>query len=671
MIGNSGTPMLSLAASRIIELERLIARHQDLYYNGQPELSDAEFDALWDELTALDPGNSILEKVGSDISDGWPKTRHIIPMGSQSKASNPEEFLAWAEKMGFHEFIVQYKLDGASIEIQYERGILKRAVTRGDGLIGDDITPNVLRMSGVPHRLPAQFTGGIRGEVLLPRAVHRNKYSDKANCRNAANGLMKRKDGKGSEDLVIICYDAMSTLPPVRLPNEADRLLPPDGLPGGTTDTVDGAGALEYQTREFFVDEHGKRQWLIDMGFAVVPSITLGSANEVVAYRARIMDLRASLEYDIDGLVVREARIDPEDAARARPEKQIAFKFSPEEAISTIRSIEWSESGATYTPIGIVDPIRLAGTVVKRANLCNTDIMKDLGIMIGSRIVITKRGEIIPKIESLVENPPGCAPIPVPMQCSCGATLVDEGTRLYCPNKACPKKSLHRLEKWVSILDIMDFGGVIIARLHEAGRVRMIADLYSLTVPELCQHERMGEILATKILRNLAAKKEIGLARFVAGLDIEGIGELIIERAIAAGFDSLDKLRAAKVDDLSGIFGIADKTAEAIVDGMTSLAPEIDALVAGKFIRVLDGLASGPLAGTYFCFTGELAGMNRADAESLVKSLGGGVKSSVTKDLDYLVTNDPASGSSKNRKALALGIEILDEAGFLALVGKT
>jgi DNA ligase (NAD+) len=649
------------AQSRIDELERLIARHQDLYYNGQPELSDAEFDELWDELTSLDPGNRILKKVGSDTSDGWPKARHVIPMGSQSKASSPEEFLAWARKTGFPEYIVQFKLDGASLELQYESGVLKRAVTRGDGQTGDDITPNVRRMSGVPHRLAESFTGGVRGEVLLTHALHVSKYSDKANCRNAANGLMKRKDGMGSEDLVVICYDAMPTPLSERKEKTKAENEPESGDDSG--DPADGP-------RRAFADEREKGRWLVDMGFTVVPSVTLTNADDIVTYRAQIMDRRPSLEYDIDGLVVREAGIDLEDAARARPEKQIAFKFSPEEAISTIRSIEWSESGATFTPIGIVDPVRLAGTIVKRANLCNTNIMKSLKIMIGSRIVVTKRGEIIPKIESLVENPPDCEPIPIPERCSCGAILVDEGTRLYCPDMSCPKKSLHRLEKWVSVLGIMDFGGAILARLHESGRVSIIADLYTLTVPELCLHERMGEVLATKILRNLSAKKEIALAEFVAGLDIEGIGELLVERAIAAGFDTLEKLKAAKVGDLSGVFGIADKTAETIVGGLSDLAHEIDALLGNGHIHVLDGKTAGPLASKYFCFTGELSSLNRVEAEALVKSLGGGVKTSVTKDLDYLVTNDPDSGSSKNRKARALGIGILDEKSFLALVGR-
>lgn len=625
------------ANARIAELADLIKKHQDLYYNGQPEISDAEFDDLWDELADLDPDNAIFSKVGEDAADGWPKARHLMPMGSQEKASDPEAFVAWCAKVGLPEYIVQYKLDGASLEMQYEGGSLVKAVTRGDGEIGDDITPNASRMQGAIAKLDANFTGGVRGEVLMPHEVHARKYSDKANCRNAANGLMKRKDGVGSEDLRIVCYDA-------------------SGLLSG--------GAAP------FADEAEKTAWLASMGFETAPQVILAGPEEVVDYRARVMDKRPSLPYDIDGLVVKGRTIDPADMARARPEKQIAFKFSLEEAVSTLRSVEWSESGAYFTPIGIMDPVRLAGTTVQRANLVNTNLIRAMDLRIGSRVVVTKRGEIIPKIESLVENPADAIEIEVPATCPCGATLVDEGTRLLCPNPDCPKKLAHRLEKWLSVLDVMDFGSVIVGKLLASGRVRSIAELYGLQSSELAQYEGMGEKSARKILRNLAARGELSLARFVAGLDIEGIGELNAEKAIAAGFDSLEKLRGASIEELAVVDGLGEITARTIKEGLRALGPEIDALLATGALRILPPASSGPLSGKSFCFTGELASMKRPEAEALVRSLGGQPKPSVTKGLSYLVTNDAASGSEKNKKAASYGVQILDEAAFLALVGK-
>jgi DNA ligase (NAD+) len=624
--------------SRITELELLVKKHQDLYYNGQPELSDAEFDELWDELFRLDPGNEIFASVGADGTDGWPKASHLIPMGSQEKASNPEDFLAWCAKIGHTEYLVQYKLDGASLELQYEGGVLVRAVTRGDGEIGDEITPNASRMAGVVSHLPVAFTGGIRGEVLMFHSVHDAKYADKANCRNAANGLMKRKDGSGSEDLHVICYDA--------------------------------AGYVGDTRKSPFSDELEKLAWLGRMGFETSPQETFATPEEVVDYRARVMDKRPNLPYDIDGLVVKGKAIDPEDMARARPEKQIAFKFSLEEAISTLREVEWSESGASYTPIGIVDPVRLAGTTVQRASLVNTNLIGAMGLRIGSRVIMTKRGEIIPKIEGLVDTPPGAKAIDVPTRCSCGETLVDEGTRLYCPNPDCPKKLRHRIEKWLSVLDVRDFGSVIVGKLLSSGRVKSIADLYGLTAEELALYDRMGETLAKKILRNLAAKDETSLARFVAGFDIEGIGELFVQKAVVAGFDSLEKLRAAAAPELAVIDGLGEITAKTIVEGLANVGPDMDALLATGAIRILPPSASGPLAGKSFCFTGELKSMKRPDAEALVRALGGQTKSSVSKGLSYLVANDPASGSEKNKKAVSYGVQIIGEDEFLALVGK-
>jgi DNA ligase (NAD+) len=248
--------------------------------------------------------------------------------------------------------------------------------------------------------------------------------------------------------------------------------------------------------------------------------------------------------------------------------------------------------------------------------------------------------------------------------------LVDEGTRLYCPNSSCPKKIRHRIEKWLSVLDVRDFGAAIVGKLLASGRVRSIPDLYGLDAAELASYERMGETLARKILRNLAARNEVSLPRFIAGFDIEGIGELIAEKAVAAGFDSLQKLRTAFPEDLAAIDGLGDITARTIVQGLTALGPEMDALLESRAVKILPPLSTGPLAGKSFCFTGELAGMKRSEAEALVRSLGGQAKSSVTKGLTYLVTNDPFSRSEKNKKAIGYGVEILDEAGFLDKTGK-
>lgn len=620
-------------ADRVNELEHLIVRHQQLYYNGEPEIADAEFDVLWDELRRLDPSNSLFERVGVDSADGYPKRRHVIPMGSQEKAADPDAFLRWAERVGHDEYIVQLKMDGASIELQYEDGSFRCGVTRGDGTVGDDITPNVRRMRGLVESVPNGFTGAVRGEVLLSRELHRAKYSDKANPRNAANGLMKRKDGVGAEDLQIICYDAWDS----------------------TRD-------------DFFAREQDKLDWLAENGFHVVRYATFEDAQPIVDYRLRIAGERDSMPFDVDGLVVKGQEIDPDDMRRARPERQIAFKFELEEAASTLREVIWSPSGSLYTPVGVVDPVRLAGTTVKRANLVNPRLIREMDLRLGSRVAVTKRGEIIPKIERVLENPPGAPHVAQPRSCErCGSDLVDEGTRLYCPNQACPKRSYFRIRKWLDVLDVREFGDAILSKLFESGRVTEIADLYTLDADDLTGHERMGETLAKKILRNLYDARIVPLSRFVAGFNIEGVGTLITDKAVAAGYDTLEKLRGASAEELAEVPGIGEVTAQTIVDGLNDLGPRMDAVLASGRVAIAEPVG-GPLQGKSFCFTGSLSTMTRSAAQDRVREAGGTVTSSVTKGLSFLVTNDPQSGSSKNQKATKLGVPILDEDRFVEML---
>ena len=632
--------------TRIEELEKLISKYQKSYYDGEGEISDAEFDKLWDELKSLDPNNPILHKVGAD-SGNFAKVQHVMPMGSQEKAANPEEFLAWASKHQYDQYLVEYKLDGASLELQYENGYLVRAVTRGDGSIGDDITANARKMGGVNAAIYKDgqlvpFTGGVRGEVIMTHQVHKDYFSDKANCRNAANGLMKRKDGQGSEFLKLITYDALST----------------DG-------------------KSYFTNEEEKIRWLMDCGFNVVKLVICKSPDRVIAYRAKVMEERKNIEYDIDGLVIKERKINLEDARRARPDHQIAFKFSLEEAVSTLRQVEWSINGGTYTPVAIFDEVELNGTRVQRASLANPDKMRQLGVRIGSHVVVVKRGEIIPKIESVVEEKDiVTSEIPFPCVCEvCGTKLIDEGSRLYCPNKECSKRVLHQLLKFQDVVDIRDLGTTLITDLFKDGRLKSISDIYSLSqedlVPYFLNEESMEaekkSLGAQKVYNSIQSHRNMKLATFVAGFDIEGIAESSAEKLVNAGFNTLEKLLAASEDQIAQVSGFAEIMAHTVVEGLAENAEEMKSLITSGTI-ILEAEGQGSLSGKSFCFTGELHSMKRADAEALVKKNGGSIKSSVTKDLSYLVTNDTTSGSSKNVKAAKFNIPIIDENAFLELV---
>ena len=633
-------------SSRINELVSLIKKYQTSYYNGEGEISDAEFDALWDELKNLDPENEILKKIGTD-SGNFAKLRHVMPMGSQEKAANPEQFLGWASKHVYDEYFVEFKLDGASLELQYEHGKLVHAVTRGDGTIGDDITVNAKKMNGVAAALfdlagnLIDYSGGIRGEVIMTHDVHKEKFSDKANCRNAANGLMKRKDGEGCEYLKLIVYDAFS--------------------PSGN---------------QPFNDEESKVNWLKSCGFNTVPLKICKSPQEVIEYRSRVMDIRNQLEYDIDGLVIKERQINFQDASRARPDRQIAFKFSLEEAVTILRSVDWSVNGGTYTPVAIFDEVELNGTKVQRASLANPDTMKALGVKIGCKVVVVKRGEIIPKIESVIHEDALCeSPVVFPDKCECcGSKLIDNGSRLYCPNKKCSKRILHQLLKWVQVADIRDLGETLVTQLFEKGKVQSISDLYKLSAEDLTPFFLNEESLAAekkslgaeKVAASIQNHRKMSLAVFVAGFDIEGIGETTVEKLVAAGFNTLNALLNMTVEQASAVYGFAEILAKTAVDGLNENALEMRFL-AENFVEIVQDSA-GKLVGKSFCFTGELHSMKRNDAEALVKANGGTCKSSVTKDLSYLVTNDVSSGSSKNQKAVKFGIPVINEEQFIKML---
>lgn len=646
------TDMSNKTLERITELEKLIKHHQNLYYNAQPEISDKDFDELWDELKSLNPNSEIFSVVPKDASSGFEKTKHIIPMGSQEKAANPEAFRAWAAKMPFNRFIVQYKLDGASLELQYKDGIFIKAVTRGDGKIGDDITENAKLMSGFVKVLnntstglkdTTPFTGGIRGEVIMKRSIHAEFFHNKANCRNAANGLMKKKDGAGCQHLQIICYDAVQ--------GEPDKPFTGDAP---------------------FSNELEKIAWLKKTGLETVDFTVCKSVEEVIEYRSKIMQLRSSLDFDIDGLVIKNNEIDSEDVSRPRPEKQIAFKFELEQAETILHDIEWSESGVTYTPIALIEPVRLAGTTVKRASLVNPNTIETLNLKIGSKVIVTKRGEIIPKIEACIETPLNAQPVVYPQTCkTCNTELVNEGTRLFCANPNCPKLILHRIEKWINVLNIKDFGEKLIWNLFDAKRITSIYDLYTLTIKELSEIDRMGEISATKVFNSLHSKKEVTLSEFIAGFDIDGIGEVMMEKLEQAGFNNIHKLFSATENDFSNVYQFGEILSHTLVKNLAVLKPEMQRLLDSGFVKIKDKTTDNkklPLTDFSFCFTGELSSMKRNEAEKKVKELGGITKSSVVKGLSYLVTNTPDSGSTKNKKAKELGTNIITEAEFLNII---
>jgi len=621
----------------INKLEEKIRFYQEKYYAGQPEIPDSKFDALWDELKRLDPNNPIFDKVGKDEEKTLAKREHIIFMNSQDKVTIPKDFSKWAKKVNHPKYIVQFKLDGISLELQYRNGEYRFGVTRGNGYKGDDISNNVRKMKGFVQSIDKHFTGAVRAEILMEHSIFDTKYSEiYKNCRNTASGFSKRKDGSGCEDLAIICYDAI---------NKDDANL--------------------------FKSELSKISWIKDQGFITVDYKIFDNIEQVIKYRETVMNnIRNSLDFDIDGLVIKGNAIDLEDMRRTTPIKQIAFKFDTESSISKLIDIEWSESGKNYTPVAIIEPVELCGTTVSRASLSNPNKIKDLGVKIGSRVLISKHGDIIPDIDEVVETPLNAIEIEIPIICSiCGTFLLNEGTRLYCPNKNCPKVEFHRLLKWIRKLDVKNFGEKLMRKLFDSKKVLKISDLYNLKISDISRFEREGERSAQVALDNLLAVKEISLAKFVAGFDIEDMGEKTLDTIVSAGYTTLGSLYNASPIELAKIHGIGSITARNVIKGIKFLHDEMmDVLNTQKIkIRGIDKMG-GKLQGKSFCFTGKLETMNRKEAEEIVISNGGTIKSGVSKNLTYLVTNDTASGSAKNVKAQKLGVSIITEKEFLEIV---
>ncbi len=620
---------------RIIYLVKEVERHRHLYYNGQPEISDIKYDSLEAELKDLDPVNPILFKIGVDHSELFTKREHIIPMTSQDKVTNPQDFTAWARKRNIKRFLVQFKLDGISIELQYEKGIFKHAVTRGDGKIGDDVSINVIKMKGFIPKLIDMFSGAVRAEVLLFHDIFDKKHSDKQNCRNAAAGLVRRKDGVGCGDLNLIFYDAISL-----------------------TDNV------------VFASEVKKLKWLKNQNFPTIKTKVVHKPQEVIKVREDIFNIRSTLEYGIDGLVIKGNDIDTEDMQRAKPMKQVAFKFQAEEIKTKLLDVQWSISGHNYTPVAIVEKVNLAGSNVSRASLANPNLIEELGIKIGSEVVISKRGDIIPKIERVIKTPSDAREISVPQICEeCNTTLINEGTRLFCPNEDCPKRIYYRLARWIKKLNVKHFSEKLMLKpLFKTGKVRKIADLYKLEIKDLVLFEGVKETSAKKALDNLNAVKEVSLAKFIGGFAIENIGEDLTQRIVDAGFNTLDKIKNTSIHQLSQVEGFARKTAQQLLEGVIKLYPHMEELLNTNKIKIQEKSQGKKLKGLSFCFTGKLNTIKRAAAEKLVKDLGGQPKSSVVSNLTYLVTNSTDPSAKFLKAQNQDNTQIITEEEFIKMV---
>jgi DNA ligase (NAD+) len=626
--------------SRLNDLVMRIEQANADYYSGAAKISDAEYDALKDELKDCDSEHRLLNTVGFPASDVWQKRKHSIPMTSLGKVNTIEELSEWARRLkcfpSMNEFSLQEKLDGISVSLDYVDGKFISGTTRGDGLVGECITPNIIKMQGVPLILPTKFTGSVRGEIILFKKDWEEHFSEMANPRNAASGLSRRQTDDGQEHLRIMCYDII----------------------GNVT---------------AYTEEH-KFEMLRTLGFQRPVQFLCPIEGVKDIYDYYQSSERDSLPYEIDGFVIKVNNLKEQlylgragDRENANPRGQVALKFSHEMRESTVQKIDWQVGNTgRVTPVAYFTAVKIAGVNIKKASLHNTANLKQLKIAVGARVLVSRRNDVIPYIEEVLE--PVSKEAEAPSHCPiCGSILESDGEYLQCANDICSARVTGNIKKWITNLEIDDFGPKLIESLYAEGLVTTVADLYCLTVTQVADIDRMGERSARKVLKNLHDKIRIPLHIVLGSLNIQSCGRRVFERVVTAGFGSLDKVMAATPESLQKIKGIGEALSNDICEGLSNRRDLIDSL--SKHIEFLPYKESdvGALSGKSFCFTGSMS-TPRTKLQGMVSDAGGSVKSSISTNIDYLIIADPDSVSVKANKARALGIKLLGEDEFLSLL---
>lgn len=662
------------AKQRIGELRKTLAYHARLYYQmDAPEISDYEYDALFRELSELeaafpefDDPNSPTKRVGGAASEKFRKVAHAVPMGSLDDVFSEEElrgFLSEMEKvLEKPVYSVEPKIDGLSVGLTYENGDLTLGATRGDGLVGEDVTANLRTVRSIPLTLPEPIPHlVVRGEVYMPREVFDELNAVReseglalfANPRNAAAGSLRQLDPTitASRRLDILVFNLQ------------------EGNPFSE-------GAPE---------SHGKTlDRLEQLGFHVLPHrIVTSDPEEVIAHVRRLGEMRSSLPFDIDGAVIKiDGLADRVTVGEGtgRPKWAVAYKYPPEQQTTRLLDITL-QVGRTgvLTPTAELSPVRLAGSTVSRATLHNDGFISERDIRIGDLVVVQKAGDIIPEIVSAVkEKRDGSERVfKMPDVCpSCGHPVVrDEagaGAAVRCVYAGCPAQRARGIIHFASkaAMNIDGLGPAVIGALLEADLIRDAADLYTLKREDVAALDRLGEKSADNLLSAIEESKTRGLERLLCAFGIRQVGE-VAAAALAQKFGSLTALSEATYEDLCAVPDVGDVTASGIVEFFSS--DENRELIgrlaeAGVSMTAEKKQTGDSLVGLTFVLTGTLPNMTRDEATSLIAAAGGRVSGSVSKKTSYVVAGSEAG--SKLTKAEALGVPVIDEEALLALLKK-
>ena len=654
------------------ELESLLELYNHQYYvENNPSVTDFEFDALLRELQELeakhpeeaDP-NSPTRRVGSDLTSEFESVEHRYPMQSLANTYSSEELGEWVDRItreiGEVEFVCELKFDGTAISLRYEDGVLKRAVTRGDGKRGDDVTNNVRTIGSVPMKLrgegyPSLFE--IRGEIFMPYASFNRLNREReaageapmANPRNAAAGTLKQQSSQ-----VVARRGLDCTL----------YHIAGDDLPFAThIENLDAA-----------------RKW----GFKVSEYMTVcRNRQEIEQFIAHWDTERKSLPYATDGIVIKVNSYADQrtlgSTAKA-PRWAVAYKFQAERALTRLVSVDFQvgRTGA-ITPVANLEPVQLAGTVVKRASIHNADQIAALDIRLGDMVYVEKGGEIIPKITEveLSERPADSKPFEYITHCpECGSELVRyEGeAKHFCPNSAeCKPQIIGRIVHFVGrkAMDIEGLGGETIELLWENGMLQNIADIYDLNPQQLASLPRLGDKSAANILDGVRASKSVPFERVLFALGIRFVGETTA-KYLAAHFRTLDAIANASVEELAEAEEVGAKIADAIVeyfaDERNRTIVERLRTAGLKFEAEEKQRTSNALEGKSVVISGKFVGRSRDDMKALVEEHGGRNLAAVSANVDFVVAGENM-GPAKRQKAEKLGVTILNEEEFMALIG--
>lgn len=623
----------------IEELEAQVQKHNRLYFaEHAPQISDYEFDRLVEALRSKKPSSKVLKELVSDVSRQGAKVRHGTPMLSLDKCYDEKTINDWADKFE-GDIVASPKIDGCAVSIKYGAdGKLIQAATRGDGVEGEDITANARWIKTIVQTLRSKNVE-VRGEVYMPLSVFARYKGEFANPRNLAAGAIKQKDPKrtGEYTLSFFAYDLL----------------------GAACET-----------------EHEKYAALQNEGFSVVEWKRISKEKMQDSYE-HFLKKRAEHNFETDGVVFKANSVEEQKrlgVTAHHPRYAIAYKFQGDSGETTLRDVEWSVARTgVITPVAIVEPVELSGAMVRRASLHNVGLMKKLGITKGAKVLMMRRGGVIPNLESVVE--PGKGEFEIPKKCpSCGSETRMEDDFLYCTTpKSCVQSKIGELSHFIKVTGIDGFGEKLLAQLYESGIVTYPSEFYDLTEDDLLQMERMGETLAAKLLSNISARKTLSLDVFLQSLGIRELGRHAAK--ILAELGTLEKIRRLTEEELSEIHTIGPVIAREVVNGLKVRAKLIDKLL--KYVKVETPAkpSEATLGGKSFLFTGSLVAMERSEAQKLVEKNGGTTAQSVTKDLDFLVVGDGGGAGSKLEKVKKLAadggkVKIISESEFLSMIGR-